>query len=336
MADKIKKQDSTVLVVGGDGLLGSHLVRQLIMRGFAVRVLVHPKSTSPTLDDQPVEKITGDLLDDSPVVEQAMKGCRYVFHLAAITDLWANPDLVWKVNFDGTRKVLDACVKQGIDRLIFTGSASAFQFGTLDNPGDEQGAFPSAYQGIPYMESKFKAAELVRKYVKRGDLDAVIVAPTFMLGDLDAGPSSGELIRQFIVRALRFTSPGGRNFACATDVAAAMISATEKGRAGESYLAGGRNMLYSDFFAEVARIADMRPPRWVLPPFAVVAAGAMGSLAGKFTKGRAPLDLRTARLSILDTYYTADKAVKELGMPQTPVETGIKDTIRGLKEFGHI
>ncbi len=325
-----------VLVTGGDGLLGSHLVRQLLDREFSVRVFVQRASHSPTLRDLPLEIVEGDLTDDGGALTEAVRGCRYVFHCAAITDLWAAPDLVWRVNLDGTRKLLSACIQEGITRLVFTGSASSFQFGTLGNPGDERGSFPPDYRGIPYMESKFQAMLRVRDAAIKGEIDAVIVAPTFMLCDLDFRPSSGELIRQFIKRGLRFVSPGGRNFAFAGDVAAAMISAMTNGKSGECYIAGGQNLSYREFFTKAAEQAGVRAPLGVLPNAAVLAAGAAGSAYGRLTGKRTPLDFRTARLALLGTYYSPRKAVEELGMPQTSIHTGIEQTIRGLRDFGHI
>jgi len=324
------------LVLGGDGLLGSHLVRELFRRGYSVRVYIQPNRKTPTLQDVSVERVEGDLSDDGRNLLDAVEGCKYVFHCAAVTDLWADPKLVWNVNYEGTRKVLDACVETGIRRLVMVGSASTYQFGPMHAPGDERGAFPKEYRGIPYMESKRRAIELVKEYVEQKALDAVVVAPTFMLGDLDAGPSSGELIRQFIKRGLRVTSRGGRNFAYAPDVAAAMVSAIDKGKRGECYIAGGRNLSYLDFFREVARIAGVKPPICAVPNSAVLASGAIGSVGGRITGKRVSLNLRMAKLSVLETYYRADKAIDELAMPQTPIETGIEHSIRSLKSFGHI
>ncbi len=325
------------LVIGGDGLLGSHLVRKLVERDYTVRVFIQPQSRSPTLSGLPVELARGDLLSDDGQLEQAMEDCRYVFHCAAITDLWADPKTVWGVNMGGTRRVLDACLEKNIRRLIFTGSASSFQFGSPENPGDESGSFPRAYEGIAYMESKYRAMQLVREYVSNHGLDAVIVAPTFLLGAYDWRPSSGELIRQFINRRMIFTSPGGRNFAHAPDVAGAMVLAVDKGRKGHCYIAGGRNIRYFDFFSKVAEIAGgMNPPRVVLPGSAIMACGAAGSLYHKLFSKRPPLNLAMARLSLLGTYYSSKKAIRELGMSQTPIDTAIEQSIRSLKEYGHI
>lgn len=325
-----------VLVTGPDGLLGSHLVRELTESNYSVKALVHPQSESPTLDGIPVELVKGDLADDSLDMAELVGGCRYVFHCAAITHMWAKSNLVWKVNFEGTKRILDACAKSKVERLIFTGSASSYQFGSIDQPGNESNSFPQAYRGIPYMESKRKATQLVREYVEKGIVDAVIIAPTFMLGDLDSGPSSGELTRQFLRRGLRFVPAGGRNFANARDVAKAMISSVKKGKSGETYIAGGQNMQYLDFFSEVARVAKAKPPRWILPKSILLAAGAAGSLVGKLKNSKAVFNLRMAKLSMLGTYYSSKKAIDELGMPQTSLVTGIEQTISGLKKYNHI
>jgi dihydroflavonol-4-reductase len=300
-------------------------------------VFIQPQSKSPTLDGLPVELLEGDLLDADGRLEQAVDGCRYVFHCAAITDMWAPRDITWKVNLDGTRRVLDACLEKGVRRLVFTGSASSFQFGTIENPGDESGSFPATYRGIAYMESKHRAMKLVLESVDQRGLDAVVVAPTFLLGALDWRPSSGELIRQFLKRRMRFTSPGGRSFVHASDVAQAMVAAAEKGKKGQCYIAGGHNLSYLDFFTRVANLAGgVSPPRFVLPRSAIMACGAAGSLYGKVFSRRPPLDLRMARLALCGTYYSSDKAARELGMPRTPIDASIEESIKSLRDYGYV
>ena len=324
-----------VLVTGADGLLGSHITRKLLEEGFSVRVLVQPGSKSPTLEGLPVERVTGDILSGESL-EGAVKGCGHVFHCAAITDMWADKDLTWRVNFAGTRNVLDACVREGIGRLVFIGSASSFQFGTLDNPGDESGPFPEAYRGQAYHKSKHKAMNLVKEYVAEKGLDAVIVAPTFMIGSYDYRPSGGELIVQYIRRGMRYVSHGGRNFVNARDAADAAVRALERGGTGEVYIAGNKNLTYFDFFSKVADIAATKPPRWVLPNALVLAVGAAGSAYRAVSRRPALIDLRIARLSLCTTYYNPGKAMSELGMEKTPIEVAIEESVESLKQYGHL
>lgn len=326
----------TVLVTGADGLLGSNLVRELLKEGFSVRALIQPGSKSPTLENLPIEKLSGDLLSQDNTLEQAMTDIEAVFHCAAITNMWAKPELVFQVNLGGTRRVLDSCLLKGVKKLIFVGSASSFQFGSLQNPGDERGGFPVEYQGMPYMESKHQAMNLVKKYVKEKGIDAVIVAPTFMLGAYDWGPSSGELIRQFIKRGLKRVSPGGRNFVYVKDIAKAMISALSRAKTGEAYILGGHNLTYLDFFQKVAKLAGVTPPKGEIKSGLVILAGLAGSAWGKISRKPAQLNLKMARMACLGTYYTPAKAIRELGMTQTPIETAIAESLQSLKEYGHL
>jgi len=324
------------LVTGADGLLGSNLVRELLAAGHSVRCLVYPASRLPTLSGLSVEKVEGDLCDDHFSLPDAMAGCDVVFHCAAITDLWADADRIWRVNVDGTRRVLDACLAADVRRLVFVGSASCFEPGSLSAPGDETGAFPRAYRGTAYVESKHRATELVREYVRLKGLDAVIVAPTFLLGPYDSRPSGGELVRQFIQRRMPFTPAGGRCFAYAPDVARAMVSAMERGKRGETYILGGHNLSYHGFFSRVAKVAGLNSPRWTLPKAVVLTAGARASVFGTLVRRRPRVNWSVARFSLLGAYYSSGKATDELGMFQRPVENGIEDSIRSLSSYGHL
>ncbi len=329
--------ESTVLVTGADGLLGSHLVRKLLQRDFRVRTFLHPGSSSPTLDGLDLERIQGDLTLDDDGLSKAVRGTEYVFHCAAITDMWCPQERVWQVNDGGTRRVVEACLAGGVRRLVFTGSASTFQFGSLEIPGDENAPYPAAYRGIAYMESKHRATQRVLESVRDRGLDAVVVAPTFLLGSLDWRPSSGELIRQFLQRGLRFASPGGRSFAYAPDVAEALVAAMDRGEKGECYIAGGHNTTYLDFFRRVAAAAgNAKPPVANLPGAAVLAAGHAGSLFQHVTGKTVAINRNIARLSLLGTYYSSDKAIRDLGMPQTSLESAIEESVKSLRDYGHI
>lgn len=326
-----------VLVIGGDGLLGSHLVRKLINHGYAVRVLVQPHSPSPTLSGLPIQRIEKDLMSPHGTLCTAMRGCRYVFHLAAITDLWAPPALIWKVNLEGTRRVIDACLAARVERLVFTGSASTFAFGTEDAPGDERGAFPQAYRGIDYAESKHLALQAVQAAGDERGLNAVTVAPTFLLGAYDWRPSSGKLVRYLVERKLQFAPPGGRNFAYGPDVAEAMVAAAHRGRTGHAYIAGGHNCSYREFFSRVARLAGARStPILTLPPWAIRRVGALGSLSARVLSRPARINRATARLSLCTTYYSSAKAERELGLAPAPLDRAIADSLASLRQYGHI
>lgn len=325
-----------VLVTGADGLLGANLVRELLDRKYSVVALIQPGSKSPTLDGLPIEKIECDLLDDDAKIADAMAGCDAIFHCAAITDQWADEKFTWKVNCDGTKNILEACLKAGVKNIIHVGSASSYQFGTIEKPGDETADFPDAYKGVAYVESKTKSSKLVREYAEKHGLRVIIVCPTFMLGPYDSRPSSGTLISQFIAKRLWFASPGGKNFVYVGDVAKAMANAIDKGTSGASYILGGGNLSYLDFFGMVAKRTGIAPPCVVLPRSLILLTGAAGSLFGKLTGKKVLINYRIARLSLCGTYYNPARAVRELDMPQTPAHKAIDASIESMKMYGHV
>jgi len=332
----MKEDDALkVLVTGADGMLGSYTVHELLERGYAVRALVQPGSESPTLDDLPVERFPGDLLD-AEAMRKAVAGCRRVIHSAAVTDLRGNADRIWKINLDGTRHVMDAAEAAGVERVVFVGSASSFQFGTRENPPEECGEFPPEYRGVAYMESKRQAALMVRERVRRGRLNAVVAAPTFLVGGYNFRPGSSALVRGFMLGKLRVASPGGRNFAYAGDVAHGLVNALEQGRAGEFFFLGGENLTYAEFLGKIARVAGRPEPWFTLPEVAVRAVGLGASCFETLTGKQVELNNLIARMSVLSAYYSSAKAIRELDLPQTPIETAIDESIAGLRKYGHL
>lgn len=331
-----KTKAKTVLVTGADGLLGSNIVRELLEHGYRVQVLIQPGSQSPALNGLPVKTITGDLLDDIGQLEAATDGCDTVIHVAAITQFSADPDLMRRVNVDGTRNIMDASLAQGVRRFIHVGSASSFQFGPLEDPGNEEGGFPEIYERIAYTRTKFEAMNLVKEYIRKYDLDAVIVAPTFMFGPHDSRPSSGEMIRQFVQRNMVFTSPGGKNFVHVRDVARAIVAAIDKGKKGESYILGGENLSYLDFFSKVAKFTGKKPPRVAVPKFIVIAGGMAAHVYEGLARKKLVFNLGVALSGSLQAYYDSGKAKRELGLRHTPIDEAIKESIQSLIEYGHM
>lgn len=324
------------MVTGADGLLGGNLVRALLESGFDVSALIHPASRSKTLDGLAIERHAGDILDRQSV-EDAMRGCEVVFHVAASTAHWPPRDpKITAVNVEGTRTVADAAGRRGIRMMVHVGSASSFGYGTKEKPGTEETPYRYRGFGLAYFDSKLKAQELVLRRVKEGRLNAVVVAPTFMLGPHDSGPSSGKMIARYAEMKFPFYPPGGRNFVHVRDVAAGMIAALEKSRPGECYILGHRNMDMKEFFTAVARVAGFQPPKYKIPREAMLLSGLAGSAFGAVSGRQPEITLEMARSSCIGCYYSAGKAVLELGLPQTPVETAIEDSYRWLKDNGYI
>ncbi|MBK8922298.1 MAG: NAD-dependent epimerase/dehydratase family protein [Saprospirales bacterium] len=313
-----------VLITGADGLLGSHLVRELLADGHEVNAFVHHQSTSPTLSGLPVRRFKGDILNARDL-ETAIQNCEVVIHAAANTSVWpTRSELTRRVNLEGTQRVAEAALRQGVRRFIYISSASAFQPGPKSNPGDESRPYVEGSLPLDYIESKYHAQQFVLKAVEEQGLPAVIINPTFMFGEYDSLPSSGKMILAIHQGKLPGYSSGGKNFVYAKDVARASINAITKGRLGECYIAGNSNLSYRELFDAIACVTGAKPPRIKFPDALMLSYGYIGTLIGTVFRQPPTLNHATAKVSCMGQYYSPQKAVAELDLPQTPIETAIR------------
>ena len=325
------------LATGPDGLLGSNIVRTLLDAGHEVNALVHPSSKSTTLDGLPVNIFKGDILKPE-TIEPAIAGCDNVIHVAASTAMYPpRAPIITAINVDGTRNMLQAAEKHGIKRFVHIGSASSFGFGTKMKPGTEETPYKYSDYGLAYYDSKLEAQKLVLRHAREEKIDAVVVNPTFMFGPYDAMPSSGRMMLRFKEIPFPVYPPGGRNFADARDVAAGAVAAIEKGRTGQCYILGNRNMDMKEFFALLADVVGEKAPTIPLPKWGMLAAGAIGTAIGQIDKNAKPeVTWEIALSGNTGSYYSAAKALRELDLPQTPVETALEDEWRWLSDNGYV
>lgn len=325
-----------ILVTGADGLLGSNLVRELLSRGHAIRAFVQPGRQQKTLEGLPIEKSAGNLLNPDEVIKAA-EGCEAIIHCAASTAVWPiRSEIINKVNIDGTKNIIQAVYKNNIQRLIYVGTANSFGFGSKSQPGVEGNLYKSATYGLDYMDSKYKAMQVVLEEVKTNKLPAVIVNPTFMFGPYDSTPSSGAMIVALYKGKVPGYTKGGRNYLCAKDAAVAIANALTKGSVGECYILGNENLSYREIFTKISNTIGVKPPSLAIPSVFAKLYGRIGSIIGNVTGNAPAISYPLARISADEHYYNPAKARTELGLPQTPVETGIRESFEWLKENGYL
>lgn len=325
-----------ILVTGADGLLGSNLVRELLTRGNEVCAFVEPGRQQKTLEGLNIEKALGNLLHTEEVIK-AMAGCDAVIHCAASTSVWPTRSaLVNRVNIEGTKNIVNAVYQNKINRLIYIGTANSFGFGSKDIPGIENNPYKSEKYGLDYMDSKYKTQQFILKEVKENKLPAIIVNPTFMFGPYDSNPSSGAMIVALYKGKVPGYTSGGRNYICAKDAAVAIANALTKGRVGECYILGNQNLSYQEAFNKIATTIGVNPPGIPIPSVFAKLYGGIGSVIGKIT-GKAPaISYPLSRIACDEHYYSAAKAIKELQLPQTPIDVGIKECFEWLKTNGYL
>jgi dihydroflavonol-4-reductase len=322
-----------VLITGGDGMLGSNLVRILIEQKHDVSVFIHPSSKSTTLDGLNISKYYGCILEKD-TIDKAVPGHDAVIHAAAATDVWpARSEKVRRINIDGTKNIIASALDNKIKRFIYIGSGSS-----VNAPGDSGSKyeFPGAKYGLDYIDSKYIALNLVMDAVKEKGLPALAVLPTFMIGPYDSLPGSGRMIQTLATGKLKFYTKGGRNFVSTGDVANAIANSLHLGQIGKCYVAGNENLSYKIFFSKVARIVGKDEPKIKISGWLVKSFGYLGDISGKILKKPPLLTYPMARISVEDNFVTSEDAVKELNMPQTNIEEAISECYNWFIQNGYL
>ncbi len=314
------------LVTGGTGFIGANLVRALLDKGYAVRCLVRPTSRLDNLNGLDVELVKGELND--PNLSKKMQGCQVLFHVAALYSLWqADRDALYRNNVLGTRNVLLSARQAGIERTVYTSSVAAIGVGEAGTAVDETHQSPLEKLVGDYKKSKSLAEREAKQAAEEGQ-DVVIVNPASPIGPFDIKPTpTGEIILRFLRRQMPAYVNTGLNFIDVRDVAQGHLLALEKGKTGDRYILGNQNLTLKAFLAQLAEIAGLEAPQREIPAWLPLSIAWIDEhlLAPLGKPPSVPLDgVRMARQMM---YYDASKAIRELGLPQTPIAIALQDAV---------
>ena len=327
---------SKAFVTGGTGFVGANLVRLLLKEGYQVRALVRQDSRLDNLQGLDVELTQGDLTD--PNLAAQMTGCEVLFHVAAHYSLWqTDRDRLYQVNVLGTRNILAAARQAKIERTVYTSSVAAIGVGAHDQPVDETYQSPVEDLTGHYKKSKYWAEQEAVKACQAGQ-DIVIVNPSTPIGAWDLKPTpTGEDI---ILRMLRQKMPAyvetGLNFIHVEDVAQGHLLALQKGRTGDRYILGHQNLTLKQLLDQLSQITGLPAPNRAIPAWIPLSVAWVDEriLAPLGKTPTIPID--GVRMSQHPMYYDATKAVSELGLPQTPIHTALKDAVDWFVSNGYV
>lgn len=323
----------TTLVTGGNGFVGSALVRLLLGQGYQVRVLVRPGSDRRNLERLDVDLAEGDLTDAASL-QRAVKGCSHLFHVAADYRLWIpDPERMYKTNVDGSRDLLRAAADAGVNRMVYTSSVATLGINRDRSPADETTPVSLADMVGHYKRSKFLAEQAVLELVQEQGLPVVIVNPSTPIGPRDVKPTPTGRI---IVDALRGKIPAyvdtGLNIAHVDDVAAGHLLAFERGEPGRRYILGGENLSLQAILGIICDYADLAPPRLRLPHNAVYPFAWLAEQWARVS-GKEPFaTVDGVKMSKKFMYFSSALAQQTLGYEPRPARLAIKDAIDWFKE----
>jgi dihydroflavonol-4-reductase len=309
-----------VLLTGATGFVGSHVARALIARGDDVRVTVRPSTPEKALDGLDVERVTADITDRK-AMRRAARGIERAFHVAGSVNLRLPAEQLLRVNAEGTRTVLGACLAESVERVVHVSSVAAIgpsrPGGALDERHVRAGPL-----GIPYADAKHAAEVEALRVAARG-LDVVVACPAHVFGAGDERRSSTEVVRRFLLRRIPAYVDGGVNIVDVKDVADGLLLCDERGRSGERYILGTRNYTWQRLFSELQRVSGVEAPALRLP---VAVALALAEAAAR-APGPTPVTPNEIRAAAQWWTYRSAKARRELGWTTRPHEDTVEETV---------
>lgn len=326
----------TSLVTGGCGFLGSAIVRALLERGDAVRVLMLPGEPTENVEGLPITVVEGDILDPD-ACRRAMRGVRAVFHAAALYRAWVpDPTRMYAVALDGTFHVLQAALRAGVERAVVTASIVSLGRPPEGQLADEDTPYEAWGLDFSYSRSKYFSRRLAEDFAAWG-LDVRVVCPGVVLGPGDVAPTpSGRLLLELARGGARPYTHGGSSYVDVRDAARVHVLAEERGQAGRRYVATAHNLDNLSLLRAITHVLGVERRLVEVPvPMARTLVRALDFAARR--TGREPaLSREFFEYSLRPAYFRNDRSVSELGMTYRPLEETLRDALDWFRARGQL
>jgi len=325
------------LVTGATGFVGAAVARAVAAAGTEVRVLVRPGTPTGNLEGLEVEVAHGDLTDRESL-RRALTGCRHLYHVAAYYALWAkDPSIFYKVNVEGTRTLFELARDLGTERIVYTSTIGAVGLPATGGMGTEDTPVSLAQMAGDYKRSKFLAEQEVLQLARAG-LPVVIVNPSAPVGERDIKPTpTGQIIVDFMKGRMWAYIETGMNLIDVDDVAIGHVRAMERGRLGERYILGNKNLMLREIFEILSQVTGLPAPRLKLPYQAILPLAYANRWMADYVTHQPPrIPLEGVKMAKYRMHYDSSKAVRELALPQTPVEIALQKAVRWFRDHGYV
>lgn len=328
----LAKSNKKILITGGTGFLGAHLVGKFLDAG-QKNLRVMASSVPQWMQDAGVEAFVGSVTKREDVAA-ATKNTEAIYHLAGkVSFAWDGAAQMNKIHVEGTRLMCEAAKENGVKNFILASSSGTSAITDDGRVTDETDPQPlEILSKWPYYASKYyQERTALGAFNDKGER-LVILNPSLLLGPNDDRLSSTKVVLDFMAQKLPITPSGGLNFVDARDAAAAFMNAIDKGRHRERYLFGAVNWTVKEFFERLERLSGVAAPKFQIPKkVAVFGAGLMDSFYKHWNK-TAPFEASEVEMGEYFWYFDSSKAREELGFdPRDPQET-LQDTIKYLRQ----
>lgn len=326
-----------VLVTGASGFVGSAVARIAQQKGFAVRVLVRASSPRKNLEALDADIVVGDMRDVASM-RAALRGVRYLFHVAADYRLWApDPAEIERANLEGAEATMRAALHEGVERIVYTSSVATLKVTSSGQSADETSPLTADQAIGVYKRSKVLAERAVERMIANDKLPAVIVNPSTPIGPRDVKPTpTGRIIVEAALGKIPAFVDTGLNLVHVDDVAAGHFLALERGTVGERYILGGENLPLQQMLADIASLTGRKAPTLALPRWPLYPLAVGAEAVARFTKREPFVTVDGLRMSKNKMYFSSAKAERELGYRARPYREGLKDALDWFREAGYL
>ncbi|MFK7906121.1 MAG: NAD-dependent epimerase/dehydratase family protein [Chitinophagales bacterium] len=297
-----------ILVTGGTGLVGSHLLRTLLERqNDSIRAIRRKSSRMDLVEDiaSRIEWVEADVLEVERMRE-AMTGVSKVYHCAAII-AFDSAQFEWmhRVNMEGTANVVNLALEEGVQKLVHVSSIAAIGRNDRSNEVSEETKWEESPHNSQYAISKYRAEMEVWRGIAEG-LNAVIVNPAVIIGEGRWDEGSSQLVSK-VAKGIPFYPIGGTGFVDVKDVVEAMIEVMEAEVEGERFILNGTNTTYQDFFEQVSTAFGKKSPRYKITPLIAALSWRLAKPISWFSRKPPLITKETAQLMQSRYFYDNSK-----------------------------
>jgi dihydroflavonol-4-reductase len=329
-------------VTGASGFIGANLVHELVARKHQVKALLRPGSDLRGLQGAQFERVEGDL-SDAAKLKLEMRDCDWCFHVAASYHLWLTDYRpMYAANVDGTRNVIQAAAAAGCARIVYTSTVGCIGLPHPTDgrviPSDETTPVNEGQMANHYKRSKWQAEQVAIKLARDG-LPVIIVNPTAPVGPRDVKPTpTGKVIVDFLNRQMPAYLDTGLNWVHVRDVAIGHVLAAEKGSIGERYILGHAegNWTMKQAFAVLEELTSVPAPKWQIPYAVALGAAYVDEAFSLVTRRPPKAPLAGVRMARHKMFFNPAKAIRELGLPQTPPNRALADAAEWFRQNGYV